>query len=342
MIRCLLAILTALPLLAQGCKSATPECQEKIPLGAGYSLVYRNFPLTQPNPKIERAMIIIHGAGRNANDYFQTGMASAYLAGALENTLVISPRFAGNDGKGCKDPLADGEIAWDCGGWKNGFESINTKGVYSYDFLDQLLLMLDNKAVFPNLKGIVLSGHSAGGQIANRYGAANKVHEKISVPVRYVVSNPSSYVYPDNLRPPRDFVCDAKGKCAQTFRAYSDRSNCTTYNDWMHGLDNLKGYAAGLTAEKIREQLLRRPMVFLLGELDTLPIAGFDSSCISMAQGPTRFDRGKAYFAHLQSQHKAANKSLVVVPLCGHNNRCIWTADQALPVLFPEYPAKQD
>lgn len=334
-----LILIAMLPLAAQPyCSTPTPNCTERLPLGDGskYTLLYRNYSLSAPNTKIERAMIIIHGAGRNAHDYFSTGMASAFLAGALDNTLVISPRFTGNNGKACKDTLAEGEIAWDCGDWKNGFESLNQKGVFSYDVLDALLKKLADPKVFPNLKGIVVSGHSAGGQIAHRYAAANRVHEGLRVPVHYVVSNPSSYVYLDADRMPRDFHCDTKGKCDEEFRPYTDRRNCTTYNDWMHGLDKLKGYAASLTADKIREQLLTRPVVYLLGELDTLPIAGFDSSCISMAQGPTRFDRGKAYFAHV-TKLKARDHTFVPVPLCGHNNRCIWTADPALPVLFPKF-----
>lgn len=104
----------------------------------------------------------------------------------------------------------------------------------------------------------------------------------------------------------------------------------------MHGLDHLKGYAASLDAETIRKQLLSRPVTYLLGELDTLPIAGFDSSCISMAQGPSRYDRAKAYFAHV-AKFKAKDHSFVSFPLCGHNNRCIWTADQALTVVFPKF-----
>lgn len=334
-----LVMLLACVLQAQICKTSTPVCMEKLPLGKAYSLVYRSHPLTSPNAKIERAMIIVHGAGRNADDYFQTGMAAAFLADALENTIVISPRYAGNAGNNCKDPLEKGEIAWDCGDWKNGFESLSEKGVTSYDFLDKLLNLLDDKNVFPNLKTIVLSGHSAGGQFVNRYAAANKVHDKLHVPVRYVVSNPSSYVYVDDQRLPRDFTCDTKGECKESFRAYADRANCTTFNQWMHGLENLKGYAASLNADTIRKQLLSRPVTYLLGELDTLPIAGFDSSCISMAQGPTRFDRGKAYFAHMKKQ-KAKDHVLVPVPLCGHNNRCIWTADVALPILFPKVEGK--
>ena len=322
----------------QYCRSATPACIERVNLGTQekFATVYTSYPLSQRNEKIERAMIIVHGASRNANDYFSTGLASAFLADALQNTIVISPRFAGNNGRACKDKLEEGEIAWDCGDWKNGFESLNSKGSYSYDLLDELLRKLSDAKIFPNLKGIVVSGHSAGGQIANRYSAVNKLHETLRVPVRYVVSNPSSYVYLDANRLPRDFHCGTKGKCEETFAPSGDRSNCTTYNDWMHGLDKLQGYAGALSGEQIRKQLLARPVTYLLGELDTLPIAGFDSSCISMAQGSSRYERGKAYFAHM-TKLNAKDHELVTVPLCGHNNRCIWTSDQALPVLFPKF-----
>lgn len=331
-------LLLASPILAQYCSTATPNCTAKLPLGDGskFALYYRNYPLTQRNEKIERAMIIIHGASRNANDYFSTGMAAAFLNQGLDNTLVISPRYAGNNGRTCKDTLAANEIAWDCGDWKNGFEALNHKGVFSYDFLDELVKKIADPNLFPNLKGIVVSGHSAGGQIVHRYAAVNKIHDTVKVPIRYVVSNPSSYVYLDADRLPREFHCDTKGKCEEEFRPYADRRNCTTYNDWMHGLDNLKGYAAAFTPDQIRHQLLTRPVTYLMGELDTLPIAGFDSSCISMAQGPTRYDRAKAYFAHI-TKLKAKDHEFVTVPLCGHNNRCIWTADQALPVVFPKF-----
>lgn len=338
MTKIILFLSLALPALGQYCRTATPTCLEKLNLGKDgkFTNIYASYPLNKPNEKIVRAMIVVHGAGRNANDYFSTGLAAAFLADALQDTIIISPRYAGNNGRNCKDPLEEGEIAWDCGDWKNGFESLNSKGVYSYDVLDELLTKLSDKHIFPKLKGIVVSGHSAGGQVANRYSAVNKLHEALRVPVRYVVSNPSSYVYLDANRPPRDFHCDTKGKCEETFVAYGDGRNCSTYNDWMHGLEKLKGYAASLDPAKIREQLLSRPVTYLLSELDTLPIAGFDSSCISMAQGPSRYDRGKAYFAHM-TKLKAEDQKLVSVPLCGHNARCVWTSDVALSVLFPKF-----
>ena len=71
------------------------------------------------------------------------------------------------------------------------------------------------------------------------------------------------------------------------------------------------------------------------GELDVLPLAGFDSSCPAMAQGPTRLARGQAFGSYVNAKYKAQHK-VTVVPLCGHNARCMFTAEVALPILFPK------
>ena len=112
---------------------------------------------------------------------------------------MISPRFASNTGAGagagCADALAPNEVNWPCGGdsWRSGGVALNQKDLTSYDFADEILRKLARKEIFPNLKKIVVAGHSAGGQFVTRYEMANKVHDSLGVPVTYVVSNPSSY-----------------------------------------------------------------------------------------------------------------------------------------------------
>jgi hypothetical protein len=54
-----------------------------------------------------------------------------------------------------------------------------------------------------------------------------------------------------------------------------------------------------------------------------------------MAQGPTRLARGQAFGAYVNAKYHAKHQ-VVVVPLCGHNARCMFTADLALPILFPK------
>ena len=100
---------------------------------------------------------------------------------------------------------------------------------------------------------------------------ANKVHDSLGVPVTYVVSNPSSYAYPDAQRPSTD------GKGVGRF---GDSRNCTTYNSWPYGLENRgNGYTSKIPDEQLKKQFVARPTVYLLGEIDILPLGGFDGSC---------------------------------------------------------------
>ncbi len=313
---------------AAPCTRATAECTEWVSLGgAARSMIYRTHPLEARNAQIKRALIMVHGQGRNADDYFRTAAAAAFLAGALEDTIVIAPRFTSRDGRGCADTLAPNEVNWRCSGdsWRSGGTAVNDDRLTSYDFADELLRKLARKEAFPNLKAIVLAGHSAGGQYVSRYAMANKVHESLGVPVTYVVSNPSSYAYPDANRP---------GSTAGEFHPYGDGRNCTTYDRWPYGLQNRSGYAANIPDGQLKKQLVTRPVVYLLGELDIMPLAGFDGSCPAMAQGPTRLARGQSYAGYLNGRH-GARHTVTVVPLCGHNARCMFTADPALAILFP-------
>jgi hypothetical protein len=319
------------------CTTADPSCLEQVPLGPGgrFSLVYRSFPLTVRNPHIQRALIIVHGAGRDADSYFLSGVAGALIAGALENSLVIAPRLASNSG-GCKDPLKPGEISWGCGGeqdWRGGGTADGLK-VATFDFIDELLRMLARRKVFPNLRVIVVTGHSAGGQFTNRYVAATHVVNGLGVPVKYVVSNPSSYLYLDATRLPAGATCANDGTCTGDFKEYAESQKCANYNRWRNGLEQRAGYATTVSDDDLRRQMASRDVTYLLGALDTLPLFGFDSSCAAMAQGPSRLARGLTYWNYMKSKYGAQHK-LVVVPACGHNGRCMYTDRAALPVLFP-------
>ena len=321
-------LLLAVSASAAPCTTAGPACTEWISLGgSARSLVYRTYPLTGKNENITRALVMIHGAGRDADNYFRTTLAAGFLAGALENTIILSPRFASNEGRGCHDTLAENEVNWSCGGdsWRSGGVSVNHKELNSYNFADEILRKLADKKSFPNLKMIVVAGHSAGGQFVTRYEMANKVDGTIGVPVAYVVANPSSYAYPDGGRPA------AEG----SFGPFPDARNCTTYNRWPYGMESRTGYTADISDEQLKSQLAARPVTYLLGEIDILPLGGFDSSCPAMAQGPTRLARGQAFHKLLVENLKARHK-LTVVPICGHNARCMFTAEIALPIIFPK------
>jgi len=314
---------------AEPCTTATSDCTRWVSLGnQARSLVYSTYPLDQKNDRIVRALIVVHGQGRDADNYFRTSLAAAFLANAFTDTIVISPRFASNNGTGCRDTLGPNEVNWPCGGdsWRSGGLATNNAQLTSYDFMDAIVRALARKENFPNLKAIVISGHSAGGQFVTRYEMGNQVHESISIPITYVVANPSSYSYLDPERP---------AGTNNELRPFGDARNCTTYDTWPYGLKNRTGYTAKISDDLLKKQLASRPVTYLLGELDVLPLAGFDSSCPAMAQGPTRLARGQSFAAYVNAKYHAQHKT-VVVPLCGHNARCMFTAEVALPILFPK------
>ena len=338
---------------AAPCTTANADCTEWIEVAGGPSrvLVYRTYSLNIKNDAIRRALIMVHGQGRDADNYFRHAFGAAFLARSLENTVVIAPRFASNHGGNCRDTLSDNELNWDCAqspeGWRVGGHAVDNGKISSFDVVDEIVAKLARKDAFPNLKAIVIAGHSGGGQFVQRYEMINRAHDQLGIPVTYVVANPSSYAYLDSLRPTRtavssEFAAASPGyipplpaKPPEPFTSFPDARNCTMYDSWPYGLNNRKGYVAKVTAEQITKQFASRPTTYLIGELDILPVYGFDGSCSAGAQGPTRLARGLAYGKYANEKY-GAKHTTIVVPACGHSARCMFTADPALPVIFPK------
>jgi hypothetical protein len=279
-------------------------------------------PLDAPARAITRALVVIHGAGRDAQQAFDAAVQAAKLARALENTIIVAPRFASNDGGLCNDALEEHETNWGCeanNGWQAGGTAAGDERLTTFDVVDRVLVQLARKDLFPNLSVIVVAGHSAGGQFVTRYSMANQVHDSLSRSVRYVVASPSSYAYPDSERPASDG---------------SPAAGCSIFDDWPYGLRDRKGYAARISTETLSRQLAQRPVTYLLGGLDNTTMRGLDTTCAAMVQGASRRERGEVFAAHVNGR-SGAHHRVVVVPGCAHDTRCVFTAGVSLPVLFP-------
>jgi pimeloyl-ACP methyl ester carboxylesterase len=331
---------------AAPCTKATTQCERWIVIRGGPSRtkLYASHPLDVANPGIVRALVMVHGAGRNADHYFETSTGAAFLAGALDNTIIIAPRFAAGN-----DKVAENYFLWPerVYNWRSG-GALSTNATYgSFDLMDDILRTLANKRNFPNLTRIVVAGHSAGGQFATRYEMVNKVHDKLNgVAVSYVVANPSSYAWPAAERALPSGTADPasadkealgpdgeKVNGAFTYGPF-DSTKAPTYNRWPSGLAERTGYTAGISDDQLKKQLVERPTTYLLGQVDVLPLGGFDSSPNAMAQGPTRRARGEAFFKYVTEVLGAKHRA-IIVPECGHNDRCIYTTDLVFPVIFP-------
>jgi pimeloyl-ACP methyl ester carboxylesterase len=346
--------------ISSPCTSAGSECTEWIAVKGEEPrlLVFRSYSLQQRNERVTRALIFVHGIKRDADNHFRTELASAFLAGHLDDTVLIAPRFAsnsstpGNEAGNCADVLAPHEANWFCENkrpdtWRSGGPEVTHTELASFDLMDEILRRLSDRQIFPNLRNIVVAGHSAGGQFVNRYAMTSPIHDLPGINISYVVANPSSYAYLDAKRPtasalPTTISSSAPGfqppmpaNPPPPFLAFDDERNCTGFDDWPYGLKNRSGYANRITGEQIKAQAAARSVTYLLGDSDILPSGVFDISCPAVAQGPTRLARGLAY-AKFMNEVYGAHHETIVVPFCGHSARCLFTADVALPVIFPK------
>ena len=309
---------------AAPCVSATAECAEFVTVGNGPSRlqVYRSAPLTVRDDAVTHALVVIQGAERSAATSFRIAAAAAVLRGRIGSTLVVAPRFAARVGTACTDELAPNELNWQCdvqlGDWRSGGAALIDATLSSFDALDALLLRISAPEAFPNLRTVVVAGHSAGGQFVTNYQMTNRVHERLRVSPTYVTANASAYAYPDSDRP-----------------VAGGLKECPTYADWPFGIVSRVGYAARLTGGEITEQAAKRPINYLVGDQDVQPLdGGFYGSCAAAAQGATRFARGVFFARHMTDRHETGRPA-VVVPGCAHSESCMFLSRTGLDALFP-------
>ncbi|AJK48801.1 alpha/beta hydrolase [Burkholderia plantarii] len=281
---------------------------------------------TRRQAGVTRAVVVIPGWPRRD---LRSGEHAAMLAGtAARGTLLVTPQFlTGTDV--AAHHLSANTLRWSANGWPRGEPSLDAAGLGSFEVVDQIFRRLADRTVFPNLRTIVLAGHSAGGQLVQRYvaiGQGEAVLGGAPIHVRYVVANPASYLYLSDERP------DAEG----SFRPF-DAASCPDFDDWTYGLrTGMPSYPARLaTPEAIRARYLQRDVTYLLGTDDNDPHAdGQDLSCAAEAQGATRHARGKAFYAYLHLLDPHTAQRLIEVPGVGHSSYRIYAAPCGMSALF--------
>jgi len=319
---------------------------------------------------VTTAIIVHHGAGRNAEDYLSY-MVNAILnnqgsenAVQLKNTIVVAPQVyeAGDDGLDQDihlwwDESSDDGFDADTGerDWKWGGNSTSElpASISTFQVLDEMLDTLADKSLYPNLQSIVMAGHSAGGQIMQRYAlfsTRGKGGERdLGLDIEYYVANPSSTTY---LGPERPVKVDEDDRdCAfcinstietqdWTFATPSADLECaSTYNKYGYGLEgDLPDYPASTTVAKALAQYPLRRVTYMSGQSDvcdtvymqanqcvdcTPDDGGLDPSCEGYSQGWCRMSRLHGFAKYVQvfyDQGEAAETHhLMSVPNVGHS-----------------------
>lgn len=296
---------------------ATPQGSAALP-------VYADHPLDQPAPDVVRVFIVIHGTLRNADTYYASGRQVVEKAGAAgSGTMVVAPQFLTRaDTRAFSLPAST--LAWTQEGWKGGEPARQPGPVSSFAALDALLAHFADRSLYPSLTTVVVIGHSAGAQLLQRYAVAGHEGDALArggVAVRYVVANPSSYLYFDDERPNADAI--AGGICPHA-------------TQWKYGLKSAPPYVASQDGRELETRYVARDVVYLLGQADTNPYTHFiDRTCAAMAQGPYRLARGLAYFDYLKKRHPDdLAQQVVEVPGVGHDGLGMFTSACGLAVLF--------
>jgi len=273
--------------------------------GTSYDFfIYANFNLAGDFSNIENVVVLQHGVTRSGDTTYAVGMTLLSTSGVDESkTLVLAPQFSAPEDtlQGKRNiPL------WNSDGlsnWAAGATSVDRKyQMSSMQVYDDLLRQFRDRSRFPLLKRVTFAGHSAGAQFVHRYAVLNNDDESTrayGIDVRYIVANPSSYLYFTNERPFGD-----------SFLPFS-YSVCAEFNDYKYGMQNMIPYGVGYSSMNLFGRHAARQVTYMLGTADNDPNhPELDTRCAAEAQGPNRLDRGRAYVSY---ERYLANQALTLM-----------------------------
>ena len=290
------------------------------PEGTGLLACHASGPLGRP--RRGPVVIVVHGALRDSDRYLAGARHAARLAGS--DALIVAPQFladmdsASVDRAGVDGP--DGALYWRVEGWKGGYPALGPAPLSSFGVLDSLLARL---APEPGPDpAVVVFGNSAGGQFVNRYAAVGRGPDVLAargLRVRFVVANPSTYLYFSRERPVP--VPDA-----------------SHVNDWRYGFDRAPGYVDANPGRSL-ERYLGRDVTIVLGELDNDEASLLlEVSPAAMAQGANRLDRGLRYDQHVRALARAAGlpfrHRLIRLAGVGHTAADVLAAERTREIVF--------
>ncbi len=297
------------------CTSASNNCLETLTLSDGGSLdYYTSFPLFDESVELEgleSAVIVVHGANRDADNYFGYLTSAVQAIDAVNKTVVIAPQFKNNS-------EANGdELYWTNTSWRLGNNSLAGGGVSSFSLVDEIVRQLADVSRFPNLTKVIITGHSSGGLFTHLYGAANQVDGQFpGITFEYVAANSQYFYYPDGQR------------INEVTNELFTPTDCSGYDLYPFGYNVVPDYVAETSEAVFNQQFSTRRITYLLGN-GTQPDPTFnDASCGNQLLGSSRYQRGENMFLYMQLVfQQAQNHQRVIVDGIGHDGQGMYQSE---------------
>jgi hypothetical protein len=265
-------------------------------------------------------VVVVHGALRDSDRYFAHAGAAAGDSGPA--TLIVAPQFLAEVDLRTDTP--DDILYWDVEGWKGGESAVGPERISSFTAMDCLLRQLTapDRLAADVRPTVVIVGNSAGGQYVNRYAAVGRAPDylaKRGISVRFVIANPSTYLYFDRERPV--LVPDQLG-----------------VNQWRYGFETPPPYVEGTAQENLQRYLARDVTIVLGAEDSDRTALLLEVSAAAMAQGGNRLERGIYYDRYVRRLADQAGLTtrhrLIQLPGVGHAAGDVLAATETRQLLF--------
>jgi len=300
------------------------RCLTRIDVGLGLRIpVYTNHPFDQANTRIRRAVIVIHGRSRNADNYFERMVRAAQREKVLDEILIVAPLFSITSDI---FPRESGDLYWRRGGhWMKGHKSARDLGrrISSFHVIDRLRARLVSRGGFPNLAKLTIIGFSAGGQFVQRYAVGFAGAQNLRT--RFVVGSPSSYMYFDRQRPAHR---------GTGFEERVDTPECSV-NRYKYGPERRNAYMRQRSLADMVKRYRFLDVVYLVGaDDDDSESKSLDKRCPALVQGANRVARAQNFKAYMNQFHAPHNHRLVLVPNIGHSSSRMFRSKPGREAVF--------
>ena len=293
------------------------DCKQSVVVsnstGQGNFDFYANYPIYEEKAKwinLEKAVIVVHGASFNPDDYYGYLTSTLEALGVSEKTVLIAPDFKQN-------AVSSNDLYWSSLGYRDGKASSGTTKISSFEVLDIIINRLADKNFFPALNEIIITGQSSGGRFLHTYAAGNRSESSHSdIHFEYIVSESQYFYYPTNERIDE-----------QTNSLYVP-SNCNGLNIWPFGYQLAPDYVGVLDKASFDDRFVNRSITYLLGNGTGTDSELNTTDCEAILSGSSRYLRGENMYLYMGLKYPNHNHKKTIAQGVSHNGSAIYTSPE--------------